>query len=152
MTEQMTTNEHLNDDVVIACADLVGRAGASGFEIGYLRDNVPVEEAGWYAHATYQGARIIVQDHRSPTGAALALAERLLRGATCRCRQPVSLSDAVTGCRWRLSGQRWEPSCDAAPVSVSGRPGDYAAMRRAMAAPANRAERRRQQFRRGGQA
>lgn len=135
-------NRHMNDDVVIACADLVGRAGASEFEIGYLHDDVPAEEAGWYAHAQYRGARITVEDHRSPTGAALALAERLLSGATCRCRQPVTLSDGQPGCRWRLVGQRWEPGCDAPPVRVNGQSGDYAAMQRAMAEPMNRAERR----------
>lgn len=140
---------YVNDDIVVACADLVGRAGASGFEIGYLHDDVPVEEAGWYAFATYQGARVMVDDHRSPTAAALALAERLLRGAACRCRKPVTLSDSQPGCRWRLAGARWEPGCDAPSVHVQGKRGDHAAMRRALAEPANRAERRRQQ-RKGG--
>lgn len=135
-------SRYINDDVVIACADLVGRAGASGFEIGYLHDDVPAEEAGWYAHAQYRGARITAEDHRSPTGAALALAERLLSGATCRCRQPVTLSDGRPGCRWRLVGQRWEPGCDVAPVRVSAPRGDHAAMVRAMAEPMNRRDRR----------
>jgi hypothetical protein len=135
---------HINDDVVIACADLVGRAGASGFEIGYLHDDVPVEDAGWYAHAQYRGTRITVEDHRSPTGAALALAERLLDGATCRCRQSVTLSDRAAGCRWRLVGQRWEPGCDAEPLHFSGQRGDHAAIQRALAQPTNRADRRRQ--------
>ncbi|GGK89358.1 hypothetical protein [Mangrovihabitans endophyticus] len=136
------TSPHLNDDVVVACMDLVGRAGASGFEIGYLHDDVPVAEAGWYAHAQYQGARLIAQDHQSPTGAALALAERLLAGATCRCLQPVTLSDGQAGCRWRLVGQRWEPACDVASIKVSGARGDHAAMRRALAESGNRAQRR----------
>jgi hypothetical protein len=144
------TTEYMNEDVMIACMDLVGRAGASGMEIGFLHDDVPVAEAGWYAMATYQGARITAEDHRSPTGAALALAERLLRGATCRCRRPVSLSDGAEGCRWRLVGKRWEPGCDADPITVSGgQRGDHAAMQRALAEPANRAERRRRQKGRG---
>jgi hypothetical protein len=133
---------HMNDDVVFACADLVGRAGASEFQIGYLHDDVPAEEAGWYAHAQYRGARITAEDHRSPTGAALALAERLLRGATCRCRRPVTLSDGQDGCRWQLIGKRWEPGCDVAPVRVDGPTGDLGAMQRAMAQPMNRADRR----------
>lgn len=140
-----------SDDIVVACADLVGRAGASGFEIGYLHDDVPVEEAGWYAHAQYKGARITVEDHQSPTAAALALAQRLLDGATCRCRRPVSLSDRRDGCRWRLMGARWEPGCDVPPLTVrGGQRGDHAAIARALAdtAPANRAERRAR--RRGG--
>jgi len=138
----MTAADYVNEDIVIACADLVGRAGAAGFEIGYLHDDVPAEEAGWYAHAQYRGARITAEDHRSPTAAALALAERLLRGATCRCRQLVTLRDGVDGCRWRLIGQRWEPGCDVAPVRVSGTVGDLAAMRAAMARPMNWADRR----------
>lgn len=133
---------HLSGDVIEACADLVGRAGASEFEIGHIRDNCPAEEAGWYAIAKYQGARITTDEHRSPSAAALALAERLLSGATCRCRKPVSLDDKPGRCRWRLMGNRWTPSCDAPPVTVDGKRGDYAAMRQAMSQPMNRAERR----------
>lgn len=122
----------MNDDAVIACADLVGRAGASGFEIGYVRDDVPVEEAGWYAVAFYRGACIQTDEHQSPTLAAMALSERLLSDATCRCGQPVTMSERKPGCRWRLAGQAWEPGCNAAPINVSGARGDYAAMNRAM--------------------
>lgn len=141
----MDIDDYGNDDVVIACFDLVGRAGATEMQIGYLHDDVPMEEAGWYAHAQYRGARIAVEDHRSPSGAALALAERMLRGAVCRCRRAVTLSDRnVSGCRWRLVGQRWESSCDADPITLpAGGRGDYAAMQRALAEPNNRAERRR---------
>lgn len=135
----MSRSEHINDDVVMACAALAGRAGASSFEMGYLHDDVPVEEAGWYATALYRGARISVDGHRSPTGAALALAERLLRGAMCRCTKPVTLSDGAEGCRWRLVGARWEPGCDEAPLTIRGERGDHAAMTLALG---NRAERR----------
>lgn len=131
---------NMNSDVIIACADLAGRAGAQHFEIGYLHDDVPVEEAGWYAQVTYRGARITTGEHPSPSGAALALAERLLDGATCRCRRPVDLSDSegvIGRCRWRLVGQRWEPGCDAPSVRVEGPRGDHAAMTRAMQAPAD---------------
>lgn len=133
----------MNEDAIVACADLVGRAGASAFEIGYLHDDVPVEEASWYASASYRGARIVAEEHRSPTTAAMDLAERILRGAMCRCRKPVTLSDARPGCRWTLVGRRWQPSCDAEPIHVTGADrGDLAAMQRAAAGPINRAERR----------
>lgn len=133
----------LSDDIVAACAHLADRSGASGFEIGHMHDDVPVEEAGWYATVTFQGARITVDEHRSPTAAALALAERLLSGATCRCMQPVSLSNDRPGCRWRLMGDRWTPGCDAAPIHVAGgQRGDYTAIQAAMAAHGNRATRR----------
>lgn len=130
----------LNSDVIVACADLVGRAGARDFEIGYLHDDVPLEEAGWYATAGYKGARIMTDEHRSPDAAALALATRLLSGATCRCLKTVTLSDGVDGCRWQLSGQRWEPGCDAAPITITERErGDHAAMQAHLG---NRAARR----------
>lgn len=144
----MSDNREIYADAVIACADLVGRAGAKDFEIGYVHEGVPVEDAGWYAVATYQGARVMVDEHRSPTGAAMALAERLLSSATCRCRRPVVLADDRVGCRWRLMGQRWEPGCDVPPVRVEGHRGDHAAMVAALSQPLNRAERRRRQ--RGG--
>lgn len=118
---------------VIACADLVGRAGARQFEIGYLNDDPP---HAWYAHAMYRGARIQVENHDDPAAAAMALAEKLLTGAQCRCGRLVALRGdgavafqktrladgtdwtakqaAKAGqCRWRLAGGRWEPSCPA---------------------------------------
>jgi hypothetical protein len=123
----------MNTDTVEACADLVDRTGARGFEIGYVHEDVPVEEAGWYAHATFQGVRIQAPDHRSPSAAALALAEKLLTGGMCKCGQRVTLTDQRAGCRWRLMGKRWEPGCDAPSVHVDGRRGDLDAMQRAMA-------------------
>lgn len=123
----------LNDDVIVACADLAGRAGARSFEIGYLREDVPPEEAGWYAQAFYRGARLGSGEHSSPSAAALTLAERLLSGAMCRCRRPVTLSDGQSGCRWQLVGRRWEPGCDAPPIRVRGERGDRAAIERARA-------------------
>lgn len=133
--------EHLNTDAVIACADLSDRAGASSFEIGWVHDDVPMEEAGWYATAIYRGAKLIVDEHRSPTGAALALAERILAGGTCRCGEPVTLADGQRGCRWRLMGQRWESGCDAPSIRMqAGQRGDHAAMVSAL--EGNRAQRR----------
>jgi len=115
-------------DAVLACMDLVGRAGASGFEIGFIRDDVPIEEAGWYALATYRGTRIMTGEHRSPSTAAMALAERLLRGAACRCGKLVALSDDASGCRWQLMGKEWKPSCEAPSIPVGGERGDYSAI------------------------
>lgn len=142
----MTAAPDLNQDAIDACAALVGRAGASSFEIGYLDDD-PADPR-WYAVAKYQGARIQTDEHRTPSGAAMALSERLLRGATCRCGRPVTLSDGRPGCRWRLVGARWEPGCDVDPITVSGPRGDYQAIQRAMAEGGNRAERRKAKKRR----
>ena len=123
------------DDIIVAAVDLVGRAGATGFEVGYLHDDVPVTEAGWYAHAQYRGARIIEENHEGPIEAAEALALRLLTGARCRCGKLVALSpglafaylnartvvdgsawtadDAAEAgqCLWQRRGARWEASC-----------------------------------------
>lgn len=130
----------LNEDAVLACADLVGRAGASKFEIGYLHDDVPIDEAGWYATAFYRGTRLTAEDHASPSLAAQALAERLLADAGCRCGERVVLTDGRPGCRWRLMGQRWEPGCTAPPIHVDGERGNHAALAEAWSA--NRAQRR----------
>lgn len=130
----------IDEDAIIACADLVGRAGATGFQIGYLHDDVPAEEAGWYAHAQYRGARVIAEDHPGPVEAAEALARRLLTGAKCRCGRLVALSDhgalaygarlvdgstwtpeqaAKAGqCRWTRNGRTWTPGCDAPPLRM----------------------------------
>lgn len=129
---------NLDEDAVVAGADLVGRTGATDFEVGYIHDDVPAEEAGWYAHAKYRGARITTDDHRGPVEAVEALARRLLEGGKCtRCGGVVALSDAgamvyptatladgtrwdletarAAGmCRWTRNGRRWVAGCTAA--------------------------------------
>jgi hypothetical protein len=135
---------YVNADAVMACVDLAARTGASGFEIGHVHENVPIEEASWYAHVNFKGARIMVQDKRDPTEAAMALAERLLAGATCRCLRPVTVSRLRRGaCRWRLVGPQWKSGCDAPPIKIGNAAGDYSKIQEAMAAAAgNRAARR----------
>lgn len=83
---------NLDEDALFAAADLVGRTGAKSFEIGYLHDDVPAAEAGWYAHAQYKGARI-TEEGAGPVEAAEALARRLLAGGKCtRCGGLIALS------------------------------------------------------------
>ncbi len=131
----MTARLNLDQDALIACADLIGRTGARDFQIGYLHDDVPVEKAGWYAHASYQGARISVADLTGPIEAADALSRRILAGARCtRCGGLITLSDdgamavgqtmadgsewtaaqqAAAGlCRWRRMGPKWVMGCE----------------------------------------
>lgn len=130
----MMTN--IDQDALEATADLVDRSGARALQIGYLHDDVPPEDAAWYASADYQGARIIEEDHRGPIEALDALARRILTGAKCaHCGGLVALSDlgaiaypttamadgttwtaaeaARAGqCRWRRLGNRWERGCE----------------------------------------
>lgn len=123
-----------SDRLFVAAVDLVGRTGAREFEIGYLHDDVPIEQAAWYAIAMFRGARIMADGHASPTEAAHALAVRILTGAKCRCGRLVALSDdgafaymsarmsdgstftlddaiAAGLCRWRIIDDRWLPTC-----------------------------------------
>lgn len=131
-------------DVVVACADLIGRAGGKSIEIGWACPHTPdtahnCPDVTWWAQAQWNGARLIRDGHPTPDSACLALAIRVLDGARCRCGEPVALTDTAHGCRWRLVGQRWEPSCHVGPIHVPGPRGDVAAMGRAL----NRKQRRR---------
>ncbi len=123
---------------IVAAADLCGRAGAREFQIGYLHENVPAHEAGWYAHAGFRGARITAEDHSSPGDAAEALALKLLTGARCSCGKLVALTAgaalafrrtkladgtewtseearAAGQCRWVRVGPRWYKGCGEVP-------------------------------------
>lgn len=123
------------EERLIAAVDLVGRTGAKGFEFGHLHDDVPVEDADWYAFARYAGARITVEHHRHPVDAAEALAVKLLTGGKCKCGKLVALeSDGAVAfrrpvmtdgsafpieearragqCLWRRDGRRWVPGCE----------------------------------------
>lgn len=147
------------DDRLFAAIDLVGRTGAKHFEFGYLHDDVPFNEADWWATALYKGTKITVEHHTDPGAAAEALAERILTGGMCNhCKKLVSLTDdgafaffsatladgsewiaemaAERGqCQWRRVGRTWVRGCDGeAPLHAT-------------ASPLNRAQRRAQQRR-----
>jgi hypothetical protein len=124
----------MDEDAAVAACDLVGRTGARKLQVGYLHEDVPAEDAGWYAHAQYRGARVTEEDHRGPVEAVEALARRLLTGAKCRCGRLAALTDdgaiaypgavladgtvwdeaailAAGQCRWTRMGRKWQPSC-----------------------------------------
>ncbi len=129
------TGDTAAQGAVKACADLVGRAGGRSFECGFLHDDVPAEEAGWYATAVFKGTKITAEDKRSPAEACHELAVRVLSGAQCQhCRKLVTLNplgavahdvtlmdgrtwtageQAAAGlCQWRLAGDRWKRGCE----------------------------------------
>jgi hypothetical protein len=136
----------MDDDAMNAGVDLVGRTGAKEFQVGYVHDDKPWDEAGWYAHAQYAGTRIIVEDYKSPVEAVEALARRLLTGARCKgCGGLIALSDTgafayhsattidgatftsadaakLPQCRWRRFGDRWEMGCKGRPGAAPARP------------------------------
>lgn len=156
-----TVADRRNTEVLDAAVELVGRTGAREMQIGYLHDDVPVAEAGWWAHAQLRGARIMVENHRGPDEAAEALAVKLLTGGMCtHCRGLIALRDdgavayagsladgsemterrarSMSQCRWRRQGSRWVRGCvDTHPERRAAGP--------------NRAERRRSARRRGGE-
>lgn len=147
-----------DQDALLAAVDLIGRTGSKEFQIGYLHDDVPIDKAGWWAHATYKGARISVEDHHGPIEAAEALARRILVGGRCKCGKLVALSDdgamayngllpdgsrwtvedarAAGQCRWRRYGRRWQQGCEPLPA-------EYATPTEAETARAARKARRR---------
>lgn len=123
-----------DDDAMTAAVEVIGRTGARSFNVGFLHDDAPSEQAAWYAHAQYKGTRITVENKAGPLEAAEELARKLLDGGQCQhCRKVVSLSGSavvrdktlITGikwskeaqaaaglCRWRREGNRWKRGCE----------------------------------------
>jgi len=108
------TEPDVDEDGMIAAYDLIRRAGAGSVEVGYLHDDVPVQEADWWANAQFRGVRITVEHRAGPVEAVEALARRLINGATCTyCRHIITISgqprDGI--CRWTRHGNRWVRGC-----------------------------------------
>lgn len=118
----MSEDDH---DAVIAAAELVGRCGARALEVGFSGDeNGPIEDADWYAHAQFNGKRVITEGHVGPAAAMERLARNLLgdspeyEDAHCRrCGKVITLSevthveDPEAKCRWKRQGRTWVPGC-----------------------------------------
>lgn len=116
-------------NAVLAVADLVDRAGATHFDMGFDEG----DSITWHAQAFYRGARLFVGGQPTPEVAATALAVELLTGAACKCGQKVSLRPEVPGCLWRLEGRRWVPGCDAPAIELpEEQRGNVAALRGAV--------------------
>lgn len=107
----------IDEDALIAAVDLVARCNASEFEVGYLDDDVPTDQARWWAKAQWRGVRVTVEDHASPVEAAEALARRLLDGGKCaHCARPIVLARRPGRgrvCHWVRKGQKWIRGCRA---------------------------------------
>lgn len=149
-------NVDFDDDRITAATMLVGHTGARDLEIGYLHDDVPSEQAAWWATSTYKGAKMTVENKRGPLEAIEALAVELLTGAKCTwCDGLIALSPdgaiafaggrmmdgtrmpadpdeiaALGQCLWRRNGPRWEPGCVHGQSTAPGAPQGRSAMRR----------------------
>jgi hypothetical protein len=111
----MSGVEYVEPDAVVAVADLCARAGATEFEVGYLEDDVPINEARWYAQVRFRGALLVCDERQSPDEACDALARRILAGGTCTgCNRLVTLNepDLRRQCRWHRDGSCWVRGCD----------------------------------------
>ena len=117
--EHMAFGSLTDHNAVVAVADLCARTGATSFEVGYLDDDVPSEQARWYAQAQFRGARVVAEEKRSPAEAADVLARKLLQGGECtNCGRKVRVgwlgpSESTSRrCRWWRDGAAWIRGCD----------------------------------------
>jgi hypothetical protein len=140
-------------DAILACAELCHRSGATQFEVGYLDDDVPTDQARWWAKAQYRGDRLHVDEQPSPAHACQALATRILGGGHCTtCGVTVTtttelaaadaqgLQPASQRCVWARHGPHWIAGCVDPTVEAARL--DSATARRAPSQPLNRAQRR----------
>jgi len=126
--------------LILACADLMGRVGATAFEFGWECPHSPDVDDGhncpdvvYNVHAQWKGTRRMFTDP-NPSRAAMLLAVDILQGSVCRCGKPVALNgggERLDGCLWSIKGNRWEPSCDAPSIEVEGPRGDLDGMKAA---------------------
>jgi len=110
----------IDDDRVLACADLVGRSGGRSFEVGYLNDATDLayltDGPCWYAQAAYNGARVIAEGHATPADACDALAIKVLDGGQCtHCGKTIAACRTATDvpgycAQWR-DGLTWKRAC-----------------------------------------
>lgn len=119
----------IDEDMLIAGADMVVRAGGKNFEVGWHPDDddKPLRQQRWYAQATFHdrpdklgaaaGRTARVDDKPGPDFAADALARGLLEGGACqhcgktiRLNAPRSQRNAV--CRYQRDGRTWKRGCE----------------------------------------
>lgn len=151
--EGMLPGDHV--DTVVATAELCGRSGATNFEVGYLDDDVPSEQARWWAKAQYRGRRLQVDEQSSPVAACEALAarilddgmcttcgERVVTAATLEANEAAGLAPAQVRCVWVRHGRHWIAGC-VDPQAEAERLDDATARRQPAEPIPNRAARRR---------
>lgn len=129
-----------DNEVIAASVNLFTRCGAQEFDYGHMLENVPSEDADWYAYVGFRGSRITVEHQRGPVQALDALAARVLDGGMCTtCTRicttrpdgvmvrdtvhvhtgaKVSQEEAAANverngaCHWVRDGDHWYSGCD----------------------------------------
>ena len=112
----------LPENALLAAIEVIGRSGATQFEVGYLDHTAQSADARWWASAHWNGTRVQVEDHTSPYAAADALARQLLNGGGCtHCGGTITLGPtsrkkrrAGKLCAWTRQGRRWVRGCEVA--------------------------------------
>lgn len=133
------TRDEAMEAALKAHVALIGHTGASQLEIGYLEDDVPIEEARWWARARLgmahvnglpvdgTGAVVMVEEKTGPVEALEALALKLIDGGICQhCHRIVQTMQPVphvimvgeSYCLWSIDENpvRWVRECGA-PMS-----------------------------------
>lgn len=120
MMTQTLPKEHM--DAIVAAAELIGRAGGKEFEVGFLDEDAPVHLARWWASATFNGAKVMVDEQPSGALACELLARQVLDGGLCtHCRRVVRIrpeghvEDRYKGpkpCAWHRVGPTWKRGCE----------------------------------------
>lgn len=87
----MSTQTNAEQDLLMACIDMVKRTGAETVQVRYSDDEKPIV---WLAVAGYQGDRYEVAAGAAPEQAMFRLLERLVDGGMCQhCKKPTGITD-----------------------------------------------------------
>lgn len=121
-------------DVVDALRELCKDTGVTNLSMYYSgpRDQV-AGTPEWGCAAILSGELVTVEGRHSPSEAALAMAEQLLRDSVCTlCNRRVALMPGPhltePHCAWKLIGAKWTPGCSIENiVSMVTQPGRHVA-------------------------
>lgn len=110
-----------DEDRMVAAVECIGRGGATELEFGFLEDDVPMDQARWWARARWRGHQVSSDEHRAPWLAMEALMVEVIdRGQCGACGRTVALASTApapgarggTVCRWYREGRHWLRGCD----------------------------------------
>jgi hypothetical protein len=121
-------------DLVTALRGLCKDIGVTGLTMSYRGSSEGAADTPeWCCEAVLSGETILIGERHSPSEAALAMAERLLRNAECAmCNRRVALMPGPhlpePYCAWKLIGTEWTPGCQIEHlISMVTQPGRHVA-------------------------